>query len=176
MPRWPWKTLEERFWSNVRKDGPIQPHCPELGPCWRYVGKRHWEGYGYIAEKQGGKKYLLVHRVSWVIHNGPIPDGLFVLHKCDNGECSRPDHLFLGTQAENNRDRKKKGRNGDIRGARGPNVKLTERQVLEIRSMRARSVTISTVAKHFNICISTVKRIMNGRIWSHLQGEKTCQD
>ena len=92
--------LETKFWKYVNKtDG-----------CWLWTGKARREGYGAV----GWPKTISAHRLSWGLHNGPIPAGLWVLHKCDVRLCVRPDHLFLGTNLDNMRDRIKK-RRGYIR-------------------------------------------------------------
>ncbi len=90
--------LEDKLWRYVEKsDG-----------CWLWVGRsKTWNGYGVIQHKH---RALRAHRVSWEIHNGPIPVGLCVLHRCDTPACVCPDHLFLGTDADNNKDRSLKGR------------------------------------------------------------------
>lgn len=97
----------ERFWAKVNKDGPIPAHVPELGPCWVWTAALHRRGYGWF--RFNGTP-TLAHRVSWELTNGPIPDGLQVLHKCDNKPCERPDHFFLGTDADNMADKTAKGR------------------------------------------------------------------
>lgn len=95
-------TLQERFWRKVHKtDG-----------CWEWTGSRDRKGYGKIAKGGAPTIPLLAHRVSWAIHHGD-PGDLCVLHRCDNPPCVRPDHLFLGTIADNNRDMTQKGRHGD---------------------------------------------------------------
>lgn len=87
------------------------------------------KGYGVIGE--GDKKVHLTHRLSWVYHNGEIPDGLCVLHHCDNPRCVNPKHLFLGTRADNNKDMLNKGR------ARGANSKnKVDKKWLDIYSSR----------------------------------------
>lgn len=95
-----------RFWSNVEKNGPTPTHCPEIGNCWKWRNVNNW--YGHFSPEKGRRLYA--HRVSWELHNGQIRDGLCVLHKCDNPECVRPEHLFLGTHKENAEDKCAKGR------------------------------------------------------------------
>lgn len=90
-------TLSDRFWAKVRKsDG-----------CWPWIKSRQPYGYGRF-NYQG--KQVQAHRVAWILTNGPIPDDLCVLHSCDNPPCCNPDHLFLGTKGDNNRDCIRKGR------------------------------------------------------------------
>lgn len=97
--------VHERFWQFVVKvpDG-----------CWQWTGSRLRDsrrvyGYGRIGS---GAEILYAHRVSWEIHFGPVPEGSWVLHSCDNPECTRPDHLFLGDSGANVRDMWRKGRAG----------------------------------------------------------------
>lgn len=96
--------VEKRLWARVVKS-------PETDGCWVWMGAVCGKGYGVIGvEKQ---RMEMTHRVSWRIHRGEIPDGMDVLHTCDNPPCMRPDHLFLGTQLDNMRDASKKGRLAD---------------------------------------------------------------
>lgn len=96
--------LADRFWSRVQKgEG-----------CWLWGGSLKTNGYGQLnGPSQGGGrdgKNLLAHRVAWELVNGPIPDGLWVLHRCDNPPCVNPAHLFLGTVRDNVIDMWTKGR------------------------------------------------------------------
>lgn len=102
-----------RFWRYVNKHGPVPPHCPAIGPCWLWVGALTG-GYGVFW--QDGRAEA--HRFSWQLNVGPIPDGLYVLHRCDVRACVNPGHLFLGTAAANSRDMVEKGRQGTPRGER----------------------------------------------------------
>ncbi len=89
-----------RFWSKVNK----------TDNCWNWLACKTKDGYGRIFIKD---KVLLAHRVSWAIHDGQIPKGLQVLHRCDNPSCVNPAHLFLGTVSDNMRDSVAKGRNSN---------------------------------------------------------------
>ena len=78
--------------------------------CWEWRGKRSEKGYGLINAHRLDAVGARVHRLMWEMHNGPIPDGLVVRHRCDNPPCVNPDHLEVGTVAENQRDMAERGR------------------------------------------------------------------
>ena len=107
------KSFEHRFWGRVQQQYNEQQ-------CWVFHGSQRG-GYGRVRVGKEDIALLLpgvhdAHRVSWVLHHGAIPDGLFVLHRCDNKLCVRVDHLFLGTKAENNWDKVHKGRHNSPSG------------------------------------------------------------
>ena len=104
--RCPVVSIEQRFWAYVDVSG----------ECWMWTGGKHHFGYGIFHTT--ARSSVLTHRFAWEFENGPIPDGMYVLHHCDNPPCVRPDHLWLGTREENNRDRDLKGRS--YRGRRLP--------------------------------------------------------
>ena len=97
------KTLAERFFSFAMHGA--GPH-----ECWTWHGMKNNHGYGMIYAGKAKRAKSLAHRVSWELFNGPIPEGKNVLHRCDNPECCNPEHLFIGSQLENMRDKIAKGR------------------------------------------------------------------
>ncbi len=114
-------------------------------------------GYG-IRWDPKLKKLRTAHRMAYEETNGPIPEGLCVLHRCDNPPCFNVDHLFLGTHADNAADKVAKGR------ARGPS-KLTREQVLEIKSA---PVSSRAMARSFGVSYKTVKRIRRGEWYTYV--------
>lgn len=99
----------KHFWKHVNKNGSIPTHRLELGQCWEWTASCHKTSRYGRFKFQG--LYRQAHRVSWEIANDQIPDGLFVLHKCDNRKCVNPSHLFLGTHQDNMDDMVAKKRN-----------------------------------------------------------------
>lgn len=148
------KPPEVRLWAKVDKSG----------DCWVWTGHRT-RGYGKLTVKKG--VYITVHRLSWEITNGPIPPGMCVLHKCDNRVCVRPDHLFLGTKAQNNRDRTAKAR--QAWGERHGMHKLTLDDVEEVRRMYSAGVHKAVIASRFGVVRGTIGHILKGTTWNRPQ-------
>lgn len=163
--------LDVRFWASVEK----------TEGCWRWRGTITGPGYGQTSVWENGKQTLLyAHRVSYEMHYGPIPVGLFVCHSCDNKLCVRPDHLWLGTAADNTRDAQLKGiiptRKPKVlkgrnprRGERHPLAKLTEADVREIRvSYVEGHGSMSELAALYGVDIANIHRIIHRKIWAHV--------
>lgn len=161
-------TPEMRFWVKVNK----------TDTCWNWTAQLCPDGYGRFRMNYKG---YAAHRLSWIWANGEIPEGLFVCHHCDNPSCVRPDHLFLGSALENNRDASMKGRSaiGDrngtrtkpetrLRGEAHPDSKLTEADVIQIRSEYSTKQTGHRIlAKRFSVSPTAIRQIVNGRTWKH---------
>lgn len=149
--------MEVRFWQRIKK----------TPSCWIWTGTRHDYGYGQIGGRRDeGVKFA--HRLSWEIHFGPIPEGMEVLHRCDNPPCVRPEHLFLGTKADNNADCRSKGRHGygTSPGELNPSRKLSERQVAEIRELYAGGAfTQQALADRFGMSHQMIHNIVRGKAW-----------
>ena len=134
--------------------------------CWLWTGARqtHRGALWHGVVRRNNKGYL-AHRYSWIIHNGPIPSGLCVLHRCDMPACVNPDHLFLGTQLDNIADMMAKDRHGDQRGVRQSSAKLSEQNVLDIRLSSDRS---QLLADQYLVSPATINDIRKRRTWTHI--------
>ncbi len=145
--------LATRFWQRVNKtDG-----------CWLWIGLIGTRGYGKIGAGGVRGPTLLAHRVSWELHFGPIPDGMFVCHHCDNPACVRPDHLFLGKPRDNTADMFAKGRANPPRGEACPWSRLTAQQVGEIRGRRGESP--KKLATEYGVSVGAITGIFRGVNW-----------
>lgn len=108
----------------------------------------------------------MTHRLAYEMCIAPIPRGLHVLHRCDNPPCCNPDHLFLGTIADNNADKVAKGR--QMRGTMTPRAVLTESQVSDIRARYAAGERVMDLAVEFGVSRAQISNIAARRIWRHV--------
>jgi hypothetical protein len=147
----PRRALAERFWPKVEK----------TGGCWLWVGYRNASGYGQL---RGDARAVLAHRASWEMANGPIPDGLHVLHHCDTPACVNPAHLYLGDDAANHVDMVVRGRS--TRRERNPQARLTQAQVDAIRAAWAQGgITQTALGRRFGVSGACVCLIVNRQRW-----------
>lgn len=140
---------DEVLWARIDKNHP--------SGCWVYTGATDRRGYGRPAIKT--KRYY-AHRRSYEIHKGPIPDGMLVLHSCDNPPCCNPEHLSLGLDADNHRDMRARGRANYISRA-----KLAADQVREIRASPG---TKEELAAKYSVSPGTIYNIKTRRIWKNI--------
>lgn len=167
------KQLPKDFWAHTERAS---------NGCLHWLGASTTSGNGRLLV--GGKTWL-AHRYAWFITYGPIPDGLFVCHHCDNPICVEPTHLFLGTDLDNQRDAHRKGRHAGFlqRGQRHSQAKLTEAQVAEIKR---RSVRVNPgiyegdsptlLAAEFHVGRDTIYAVLRGTNWSHIRRLEKLQD
>jgi HNH endonuclease len=137
----------------------------EIG-CWDWKGIKNKAGYGRMT--RGRQNFILAHRFSFERFVGPIPEGMHVLHNCDNPSCPRPDHLFPGTDLDNVHDMLAKGRNGKNynRGEANSAARLTAEDVVKIRADKRRR---AAVAAEYKIGISAVAKIRSRETWAHIK-------
>lgn len=183
MPRIDGPPIEavNRFWAKVSLDGPIHSVC---GQCWIWTDTL-WGNDRYAQIRICGDR-ILVHRLSWWIHHGRIPEGLYVLHHCDNPICVNPDHLFLGTHADNMVDKARKGRAPSLTGGRngsytkpecrpkgerhGGHV-LTEEDVISIRERyipRHSKHGTNAIARELGMSQYAIWAIVTRKNWRHI--------
>ena len=155
------RSIEERLWAKVTK----------TETCWLWTGAKHEFGYGVLGAGVRGTGLRKAHRVAWESVNGPVPDGLYVLHKCDVPACVNPDHLFVGTLKDNHDDMRSKHRGSNPppqRGSANVNAKLTEELVRAIRMLYANGVMQKDIAVTIGVTRDTVSRAVTGKGWAHV--------
>lgn len=162
-----------QFWEKVDKQSGDS--------CWLWRAFRNPLGYGMFGVKRDVR---LAHRIMYELVYGAIPDGMCVLHRCDNPSCVNPSHLYLGSRFDNNRDKMSRGRayrpTGDknpsrshpetqVRGEASPNAKLTSASVKQIRTMYATGrYRLKDIAAQFGVSFSAIDRVVRRQTWKHV--------
>jgi hypothetical protein len=155
-------TTEERFWRFVQK----------TEGCWIWIGtSKTKKGYGMLQKIGGSKGHgITAHRLSYQIHKGEIPEGMVVMHSCDNPSCVNPAHLSAGTQSQNIREAIAKGRKTlptlpHFSGTDHHGAKFTDQ---DIRDIRSQPMNDTGLAKKYGVAPSTIRRIRIGNTWAHV--------
>lgn len=163
----------DRFWRKVRK----------TESCWLWIGSKRNKGYGAFVWSTSAGDIIQgrAHRFAWEMAFGPVPSGLCVLHTCDNPSCVRPEHLWIGTKSDNNRDMLTKGRRvlGGSKtgiayckyekGEQHHNARITPEIVKSIRETHARGgISLGTISRQHGMSVSHIFRIVNRKAWKHV--------
>lgn len=153
-------------------------HRSAADGCWTYTGFRDAKGYGKVGWR---RRVVSAHRLAWELTHGPIPNGLWACHRCDNPSCVRPDHIFLGTPQDNTLDSVRKNRwhrpqseNNSLkrnppRGEKNVKAKLTEAQVREIRAHHSAGVSQCELGRRYGVSQPAIRYIVIGKHWRHIQ-------
>lgn len=150
------KHIAAHFWAQVTVLGP--------NDCWEWQGHRNRKGYGQLWFID---QTIAAHRVTWILTHGFIPDGLWVLHKCDNPSCVNPNHLFLGTNDDNVADKLTKKR--QPYGTRIPLAKLNEQQVVEARKRFAEGgISMAALARTYGVSSMSMRNVIYRATWRHV--------
>jgi Autographiviridae endonuclease len=153
------RSTPEDFWARVQIGGPDE--------CWPFLGALRKDGYGSICYQ--GRRGALAHRLAYELKHGPVPEGLCVLHHCDNPPCCNDAHLWIGTRGDNNADRDAKGRRQPPRGELHGRAKLTAVQVMEIRAKYAAGARQIPLATEYGVGKSLISLIVRREAWAHLR-------
>lgn len=152
----------ERFWQKVDKSGGDDA-------CWLWIAGKNDHGYGTFrigSRRDGSRKTIGAHKVSWEIANGEVPNSLHVLHECDNPVCVNPAHLFLGTNLDNIKDKVSKGRGHHPVGESNGRAILLLDQVREIRETYAKGgISYARLARIYGCTKTNIANIVSRKIW-----------
>lgn len=160
------KSLGERLWARVDKSPGQGPD----GDCWEWRGYVHPTGYGQLAENSAGRN-INSNRAAYMVSKGPIADGLWVLHTCDNRLCCNPDHLWLGTPKQNTHDMMAKGRRRKaFEVVRGEDVGLAKMTEDDVRALRAEPpMTFKELGAKYGISPASAHSIKLRKTWAHIE-------
>ncbi len=167
-------SFPKRFWAKVNKDGPVPEHMPHLGQCWVWTGALTHDGYGRIRRGSGNASHVLAHVASYLLHHGPVPDGLCIIHRCDCRRCVNKEHIKTGTNLENTTDMIAKRRDR-FSGEEAKNHKLNSEQVVQIRLLyQVGELSQLRIAQMFGVSESAICHIIARREWKHIkEGSRT---
>lgn len=154
------RPIEQRLWPRLK--------IVDTG-CWEWLGPRDQDGYGCLDFRRGfSGREQRAHRIAWILNFGEIPEGKWILHRCDNPPCCNPLHLFIGDCVSNVKDKIAKGRDRYAHGEQAPNAFLKTEQVLEIRRLYAENIKQREIARRFNVNFKLVHKIVHRLRWKHV--------
>ena len=146
------------FWDRVYSQVTYE------GECHIFNGNKDDCGYGRI-HKDGG--LIRIHRASWEKENGPIPEGMYICHKCNNRACLNPEHLYAGTQLDNMRDRKISGNYASMEGEKNNSAKIKAIDIPTIRMRIRNGDTCYSIARDYGVTGEAILHIKNHRTWKN---------
>jgi hypothetical protein len=166
------KSITERFWAKVDKNGPMPTRNAHLGQCWNWTGARDSKGRGRfgLQRDDGSWNMVMAPRVAWLLgHGEDCPSELYVCHHCDNPTCVRLSHLFTGDHLRNMKDRAEAGRAAHVNGEANGQAKITRDDVREIFALQADGVSQRKIAAQVGLSQTHVGHILRGTRWGWLR-------
>lgn len=149
------RPFEDRFFEKLAKD--------DATGCWNWLAAKTDVGYGMMSRGNGSNLPILAHRAAYEHFKGPIPPGVLVLHSCDNRRCVNPDHLHLGSPADNSREMAE--RNRSTRANKHPNRKLSADMIPLIRDLSKEGVTYKVIAAMCGVTEQAIGSVVRGVNW-----------
>lgn len=156
-------TMPHKYITRSLSERIAKSSAPNPSGCTEWIGALDHRGYGKMRV---GNKLVGTHRVAWELEHGPIPEGMVIMHTCDNPRCIRVSHLKLGTQADNMRDKRDKGRS--TIGERNSHAKLTRDDVIAIRAAHSGGESQLSIALRYGIDRNHVSNIVLRNRWKHI--------
>lgn len=151
--------------QNISLADRFQSYCSEPNEhgCVIWLGCKTPKGYGHLAKVTVNQSEQIAHRIAYALYVGEIPKGAHVLHRCDVPSCVNPEHLFVGTNADNVADKVAKGRS--FLGIKAAKVRLSERDAADIKYQLQLGTTQKTLADKYHVHPSTIGAIATGKTW-----------
>lgn len=158
---------DEEYFEHVKKELVSKRNI--INGCWEFIGQIDRNGYGRRTFTIKGKKQKKpVHQIAYLLWKGEIPEKMFVCHTCDNRKCFNPEHLWIGTCKDNLQDMKNKGRCVNHKGENHPRAKLTEIDVLDIRSLYQEGICMADISRKYKVTSSAIDYICKRKNWKHI--------
>jgi hypothetical protein len=156
-------SIEEKLRNYIETPGPLSTKC------WIWQGAFFDDGYGVCHWHDGDRLHQRAHRISWMFHNGEIPDDLLVLHHCDTPACVNPGHLYLGTPQDNMDDKMERGRHVAVEGEDHGCAKLSEMDVAHIRYFLEQGYGVNIPAERYGVTHAQIQHIRDRSAWKHVE-------
>lgn len=160
------------IWANASKEQQLErlkmlyeKNVIRQEGCWDWKGYIARTGYAEIGRSKNFHEKN-AHRISWMIHKGNIPEGMYICHKCDNPKCTNPDHLFIGTHQDNDKDRDEKGRN--VKGEDVESSILKDQDIKEIKTLLTQGKSCLEISRKYDVSHDAIKRINKNETWKHI--------
>jgi hypothetical protein len=154
-----------KFKGNIKEQLLSGITVDDSSGCWLWTKGKNSDGYGFLMRD---RCMIGVHRLSFMVFRGDIPIDMLVCHRCDVRNCINPEHLYLGTHADNMKDMSERKRTKFQDGENNSSVKLTRSQVVDILNRWSEGEPQSTLAEEYEVSPATIHCIVRRKTWTHV--------